>query len=98
MNSLNIDSAYEAGEELVAAHNVSPSEFLDRVIGQQEPLYFASKYPVKIGERVFVQSNPGAISNFITREDFISWEKRIFPGKDSMLDKSDIFFFEVKVD
>ena len=80
-------------------HWMTPEQFVQYVASRGEPFLFSSVLEVHVGtEAHFFDGTRGVVARLSTREEFLAWEQRLFPGERSILVPEDKYFIEVKVD
>ena len=80
-------------------HGLTPEQFVDFISSRGEPFIFSSVLPVFVGTPAhFFDGTKGIVSRLSTREEFLSWEQRLFPGEKTILLSEDKYFVEVRVD
>jgi hypothetical protein len=80
-------------------HGMMPEQFCNLVSSCGEPFLFSSVLPVCVGtEAHFFDGTRGVVSRLSTREEFLTWEQRLFPGCKTILGPEDRYFVEVRVD
>ena len=80
-------------------HGMTPEQFVSFVSSRGEPFLFSSVLPVYVGTEVhFFDGTRGIVSRLSTREEFLMWEQRLFPGTNTILVPEDKYFVEVSVD
>lgn len=80
-------------------HGLTPEQFLALLTSRGEPFLFSSTIPVHVGTpAVFFEGTRGIVSRLSTREEFLAWEQRLFPGVKTILVREDQYFVEVTVD
>ena len=80
-------------------HGFTPEEFLSLVVSRGEPFLFSSVLPVSVGTPAFFfEGTNGIVSRLSSREEFLAWEQRLFPGVKTILVSEDRYFVEVSVD
>lgn len=80
-------------------HGIPREAFLTLVMSRGEPLLFSSVIPITLGtEALFFEGTRGSVVRLSTREEFLAWEQRLFPGCKTILTPHDRYFVEVKVD
>lgn len=80
-------------------HGLTREEFLALVVIRGEPLLFSSIMEVPIGMSAnFFDGTRGIVARYSTRDEFLAWEQRLFPGCNTVLVPQDRFFVEVRVD
>src|SRR5580692_3460801 len=88
---LNIDFAFERPQPTDQVHGISAIDILNRLRDHGERILFAAKYPVKIGEEIiFNELGKGAVVRIVGREEFLAWEQRVFPGRESAVTDEDL--------
>jgi hypothetical protein len=80
-------------------HGLTRERFLALVLSRGEPLLFSSTMEVPLGMSAsFFDGTRGIVTRYATRDEFLAWEQRLFPGCKTMLVPQDRFFVEVRVD
>lgn len=80
-------------------HGLTPEEFIGLLASRGEPFLFSSVVPVYVGTPAnFFDGTQGIVTRLATREEFLAWEQRLFPGCQTILVDSDRYFVEVRVD
>ena len=80
-------------------HGLTPEEFVAFLSTREEPFLFSSTIPVHVGTpAVFFDGTRGIVTRLSTREEFLAWEQRLFPGCKTILVPADEYFVEVRVD
>lgn len=80
-------------------HGFTPEEFVVLLSTRGEPFLFSSVLPVHVGTpAMFFDGTQGIVTRLSTREEFLAWEQRLFPGVKTILVSQDEYFVEVKVD
>lgn len=82
-----------------SVHGLEPEQFVAFVASKGEPFLFSSTLEVPMGtEAYFFDGTRGVVVRLSTREEFLVWEQRLFPGVKTILFPEDKYFVEVRVD
>lgn len=80
-------------------HGLTREDFLALVVSRGEPLLFSSTMEIPLGlSASFFDGTRGTVTRLSTREEFLAWEQRLFPGCKTILVPADRYFVEVLVD
>lgn len=80
-------------------HGMLREQFIQHISSRGEPFLFSSTIPVPIGiPAFFFEGTRGSVVRLSTREEFLTWEQRLFPGCRTILVPEDKDFIEVRVD
>ncbi len=81
-------------------HGLTRDEFIALLTMRGEPFLFSCggfNVPVGVGA-TFFDGTQATVVRAVTRQEFLNWEQRLFPGCKTMLVEADEYFVEVRPD